>query len=86
MKTFAHKFKDGTVIELTCDMTGVMPKFDCNLNMSLQSQQNNKEYIIWRNHVVLPEIIDSCTDQQLVMMGIYGKGIFDARQQAREGK
>lgn len=71
-KIFRHTFKDGQTIELTWDLSKAQPYCEANLKMDNQPLEIIEEYRIWQNQVVVPEIFESASPQQLLNFVRYG--------------
>lgn len=72
MKTFIHKFSNGTEIRLDFDLSKPMPYCRSNLRMDLQPKEILSEYRQWQETVILPELMNSLNPQQLVNMVKFG--------------
>lgn len=61
--TFSHKFKDSSVCTVICDLNEETPKFTCPNKP--KSYENYPEYDIWVRQIIMPEILNKASANQL---------------------
>jgi len=72
MKTFIHKFNDGTVIKLDFDLSQDMPYCSSNLVLDKQPVEILNEYRIWLDNCVVPELVECLSRHQLRAFAKFG--------------
>lgn len=73
LKVFKHQFSNGSVIELTFDMSKPMPYCESNMRMDKQPVEILQEFRIWQETVVLPVIMNCATPEQIREFVRYGR-------------
>ncbi len=75
MKQFRHQFKNGLTIVLECDLSEATPSFKSNMKLDAAPLEVLDEYRVWLNTVILPELVASCSDLQLINLAAIGKSL-----------
>lgn len=70
LKTFIHRFSNGQVIRLSCDLSKPRPTCHSSLKVGGLPAGLLAEYLTWRNDVVLPELMDALTPAQIVNLAL----------------
>jgi len=71
MLTYFHKFKDGSTVTLTVDLSQTVPR----MKATPYQPGNDAEYSLWRNTIVAADILPLLTVEQLEAVSAIGKRI-----------
>jgi len=61
--TYIHMFKTGVPLTVIVDFGGKTPKITTNREVT---REEDDEYLLWRTEILVPQIIDTCTDEQQI--------------------
>ncbi len=76
IQIYTHKFKSGRVYTLTGDLSLPVPSFKCEPLMG--NTEDLLEYKQWVDDVVMPDVMEHISMQQLKAMAEEGKKIIES--------
>lgn len=72
IKSFQHKFSNGTIIKLDFDFAANQPYCESNLRMDIQPPEIREEFRVWVDEVVIPVVFEVLTPKQVLNFVKFG--------------
>lgn len=79
--TYKHLFQNGKVITCTVIFLDAMVKIDVD-NANLVTEETIQEYIVWSRTVIMPDVLNRCTPQQLAYLTQIGENIIQQQNKS----
>lgn len=76
METFVHRFADGQTCKIEFDLSKDTPTCTSDFKMCNQTKAVVKEYLLWRDSVVLPTVYNKLNGVQAFNMSVKGRNTF----------